>query len=289
MRWAIVLVCSAAWLSAQWCELGRVRELNSAADDFAPVWDPIRRCLLLSSTRTGESRLYIARWRDTVWEQPQELEGLNRAGHHLSYAAPSPEGWLYVCRYVHGTRQAYLHIVRARHQASGMWEWEELPELYAGAHDAFSAHPTVSPDGTMLVFASDRPGGEGGIDLWISYRQPDGRWSEPENLRVLNSPGNEITPRFAGPDTLYFASDGHGGAGGYDLFLSVRRWDGTWQPAEPLVELNTGADEMDFCPLPFSNAALFVRARAGEQLDIFAAHRCPTVLEVPSESPDRLR
>jgi hypothetical protein len=136
----------------------------------------------------------------------------------------------------------------------------------------------------MLVFASDRPGGEGGTDLWIAFRQADGHWGEPENLRSLNSPGNEITPRFASPDTLYFASDGHGGAGGYDLFVSVRRWDGTWQPPEPLVELNTPMDESDFCSLPFGELALFVRARAGERLKLYAARRCPAASDSPLQS-----
>lgn len=284
MRWVLILVLSAVWLSAQWCEQGRVAELNSQADEFAPVWDPRERHLLLSSTRGGVSRIYTARWYDTVWGNPEELGGLGAAGHHLSYAAPSPDGWLYLCRYWQGKRQAYLHIVRARRDARGAWEWQELPELHVGAEEAFSAHPTVSPDGRMLVFASDRPGGQGGTDLWIAYRQPDGRWSEPENLRALNSPGNEITPRFASPDTLYFASDGHGGAGGYDLFMSVRRWDGSWQPPEPLVELNTEMDESDFCVLPFGDLALFVRARGGERLKLYAARRCPGVSGPPVRS-----
>ncbi|MCS7170647.1 MAG: hypothetical protein NZ949_08520, partial [Candidatus Kapabacteria bacterium] len=150
----------------------------------------------------------------------------------------------------------------------------DVPELVVGAEEAFTAHPTISPDGMTMVFASDRAGGQGGTDLWICYRSDDGHWTAPESMRLLNSPGNEITPFLATADTLFFASNGHGGAGGYDLFMSVRRWDGQWQPPEPLVDLNTEADESDFSPLPFARGALFVRNSPGEGLNIFSAYLC---------------
>ncbi len=258
---------------AQWCETQPAAALNSTADDFAPVWDRERRCLLLTSTRQGTARIYCAEWLDSTWSVPRELPGLARPGHHLSYAAPAPGGWLYLCSYRPGRRQAYLTIARVRPQGEDRWYWDDVPELWA--EESFTAHPTIAPDGSVLVFASDRPGGKGGTDLWICYRQEDGRWGKPENLSVLNSPGNEITPFLASSDTLYFASDGHGGAGGYDLFLSVRRRDGQWQTPEPLVELNTEADESDFCVLPFGDMALFARGRRGRDLDLIMARRCP--------------
>lgn len=288
MRWPLLLLgIVGSQLVAQWCEERPATPLNSSADDFAPVWDRGRECLLLSSTRQGMARIYSAVWLDSTWSHPQELPGLACPGHHLSYAAPDPQGWLYLCRYRPGRRQAYLTIVRARQQRDGTWYWEGVPELAVA--DAFTAHPALSPDGSILVFASDRPGGAGGTDLWICYRQEDGRWSQPEKLSVLNSPGNEITPFLASSDTLYFASNGHGGAGGYDLFMSVRGWDGQWQPPEPLVELNTDADESDFCVLPFADMALFARGRQGGDLDLIVARRCrPAFLPLLPERPERI-
>lgn len=266
-------------LAGQWCEVGRAAALNSAADDFAPVWDRWRGYLLLSSTRQGESRIYRVAWQDTNWGTPQPL--LSVSGHHLSYAAPLPTGNLYVCRYRLGRRQAYLHIVEAVPEVNGQWRWQELPALEA--EEAFTMHPTVSPDGRVLIFASTRASGRGGTDLWICYRQGDGSWSVPQNLRELNSPGNEITPHLAAADTLYFASNGHGGAGGYDLFISVRGWDGRWSDPEPLVGLNTAADESDFCLLPGSHKALFVRGTGVGTLDIFTAQRCLSLPVLPSQ------
>jgi hypothetical protein len=283
MSWVLVVLCCVVLpVGAQWCEVGRIAALNSSGDDFAPVWDRQRGQLLLSSTRGGVSRIYSAVWHDTGWSPPRELPGLAVPGHHLCCAAPAPDGWLYVCRYHPGRRQAYLQVTRVRQEPDGSWRWDDVPELRVGAEEAFTAHPTIAPDGSFMVFASDRPGGQGGTDLWICFRQADGSWSLPENLRLLNSPGNEITPYLASVDTLFFASNGHGGAGGYDLFISVRRWDGQWQAPEPLVELNTAADESDFCLLPFGEMALFVRRFPQTSLDIVAARRCEQPLQAPA-------
>jgi len=83
---------------------------------------------------------------------------------------------------------------------------------------AWDGHPTVSSDSTLVVFASDRPGSMGGTDLWYSYRQND-RWSEPRLVGgPVNSPCDEISPRFAGDSVIVFASAGHATVGGYDLF-----------------------------------------------------------------------
>jgi len=77
------------------------------------------------------------------------------------------------------------------------------------------AFPNLGFNGNALYFASNRPGGYGGFDIYVSYFE-DGKWSKPENLGPeVNSTGNEITPFFDG-EQLYFASDFHFGLGGYD-------------------------------------------------------------------------
>ncbi len=81
-----------------------------------------------------------------------------------------------------------------------------------------NAQPALSPDGNTLFFASSRPGGYGGTDLYRSSKTESG-WSDPENLgSVINSKGGEYFPFMMNEDELVFASDGHGGLGGMDLF-----------------------------------------------------------------------
>ena len=106
--------------------------------------------------------------------------------------------------------------------------------------------PTLSPDKRDLYFASARPGGYGGIDLYVSHRMPNGRWSEPENLGPeINTAGDESTP-FLHVDnqTLYFTSNGHIGYGGDDLFLSKKGPRNEWSKPRNLgYPINTIENE----------------------------------------------
>ncbi len=104
-------------------------------------------------------------------------------------------------------------------------------------------HPTVSADGTKVIFSSDMPGGFGGTDLYISEKSGE-EWSSPRNLGpMVNSLGNEVFPFWYNDSTLYFASDGHMGYGGLDLFES--QWDGQeWRIPENMREpLNSPFDD----------------------------------------------
>ncbi len=103
----------------------------------------------------------------------------------------------------------------------GADDWEQITEMPFCADSFAVAHPAISDDGVYLVFASNRPGGFGGMDLYIVNRQ-SGIWSEPENLGPkVNTKGNEIFPWFHTDGYLLFSSDGHPGQGGLDLFITA--------------------------------------------------------------------
>ncbi|MBP9068186.1 MAG: OmpA family protein [Bacteroidia bacterium] len=81
------------------------------------------------------------------------------------------------------------------------------------------AHPAISYDGNTLYFASDMPGGLGGMDLYLSIMQPDSSWGTPINLGdKVNTSGNEMFPFITDDNLLYFASDGLEGLGGLDVY-----------------------------------------------------------------------
>lgn len=81
-------------------------------------------------------------------------------------------------------------------------------------------HPSISPDGKKLFFASDRPGGQGGTDIWYCENLGN-QWGSPINLGAsVNTPGNELFPYLHRDSTLYFASTGHAGLGGLDMFYA---------------------------------------------------------------------
>jgi hypothetical protein len=107
--------------------------------------------------------------------------------------------------------------------------------------------PSVSADGRTLFFSSSRPGGFGGKDIWMARLNEKNLWTEPVNLGpTINTEGDEMSPfiHFDGK-TLYFASDGRIGMGGFDLFITRLQEDSTWSTPKNLgYPINTFNDEM---------------------------------------------
>lgn len=96
--------------------------------------------------------------------------------------------------------------------------WGAVEPLEFNSDDYSVGHPAITSDGKTLYFASDMPGGEGGTDLYKVTRVQDS-WSEPENLGPnINTKGNELFPFLHADKDLFFASNGHGGLGGLDIF-----------------------------------------------------------------------
>jgi len=113
---------------------------------------------------------------------------------------------------------------------------------------AWESHPSLTHDRKRLYFASGRPGGQGGSDIWYTDWK-DGAWQPPVNLGPpINTPGNEYSPMIAADGrTLYFASDYHPGMGGMDLFVSFLSDTGWTTPKNLGYPLNTPGDEQTLC------------------------------------------
>lgn len=127
-------------------------------------------------------------------------------------------------------------------------QWTEPVNISSPVNTTYwEAQPSIAPDGKTLYFVSNRSGGNGQKDIWVSYKLADGNWTKPENLgEAINSPGEEQSP-FIHPDnkTLYFASNGLTGMGGFDLFKTTRKDDGSWtEPVNLGYPINTTFDEI---------------------------------------------
>ncbi len=122
--------------------------------------------------------------------------------------------------------------------------WEYDGSFRFNSDEYSVGHPSVDTTGNVLYFASDMPGGYGGSDIYFSgYSQ--GRWSTPSNLGPkVNTEGNEFFPFISNEGVLYFASNGHGGMGGLDIFFSVPDENGIFSTVENMgYPVNSSKDD----------------------------------------------
>jgi outer membrane protein OmpA-like peptidoglycan-associated protein len=198
------------------------RRVNGTNEDF------------YESTRTGG-----------VWGMAHSLPGNINTNENEGAECVSQDGqWLIFngCNYPDGMGSCDLYISYLT--ADG---WSTPENMGDSINTEFwETAPSLSPDKKDLYFTSNRPGGYGGSDIYVSHRLLNGQWSEAENLGpTINTIGDEGTPFIhADNQTLYFNSTGHPGYGNNDLFLTRKQPDGSWDKPENLgYPINTIDDQ----------------------------------------------
>lgn len=125
-------------------------------------------------------------------------------------------------------------------------KWQSFKPLFQEDGGHSFGHPALSPDGLTMYFASDRPGGYGGFDLYYSVFK-NGTWTFPSNLgHQINTAGDELFPSVAtvnGVDVLYFASDGRLGLGGLDIYYSQLERNKWSEPNHLSFPINSSRDD----------------------------------------------
>ncbi len=125
-------------------------------------------------------------------------------------------------------------------------DWVNIQELPFCSDNFSTAHPSLSSDGSKLYFSSNRPGGFGGMDIYVVEKLGD-RWSAPKNLGAkVNTKGNEIFPFIYGNDILFFSSNGLGGLGDLDVFFTDVNQVDTFQPVNLEAPINSAKDDVGF-------------------------------------------
>ena len=144
--------------------------------------------------------------------------------------------------------------------------WGELVPIKGINSDEHEPHIAIAPDKSYAIFASDRPGGYGGYDLYIAYPEGNGQFGSPENMgETINTAGDERAPFIhSNGKTVYFSSNGHTSIGGHDIF-KTRNYAGRWKEPQNLgAPMNSAADDIHFMRLPDKvNRGYFSSARAG--------------------------
>lgn len=173
-----------------------------------------------------------------------------------------------------------LKIYRAVYHNGG---WNDIDPLPINDDEYSTAHPALSPDGSILFFVSDMPGGFGGKDLYYIRREQDGSWSKPVNAgNAVNTTGDELFPFIDRNNVFYFSSNGRPGLGGLDIYRT--RWNGQALEANPQnmgYPLNTSRDDFGiWCTSDKDGMNGFLSSNRYGDDDLFRFHYKPLRLQV---------
>ncbi len=211
---------------------------NAGTSNFAPMyWNSSTRLLFTSARKGGvilnpekqDSRylcdLYYTELKDTGWMKPVNFGRPVNTGLHEASSVISSDEIMFYTRWSDANRnESYIYMAKMK---DGLFfESYKLSET-VNKPGYRAMQPYVSFDGTKLFFSSNRPGGQGGFDLYMCNIDENGITGEAKNLGpTINTPKDEVTPFYHTiSNTLFFSSNGHTGIGGLDIFKSSLNTD----------------------------------------------------------------
>ena len=246
--------------------------INSPASEYLPQFSIDEENLVFTRRWYGQEDLFQGIRKDTSYS----VEGMEVLNTPLNEGAHtiSADGNLIIfthCNEKYGFGSCDLY--RAYKTQSG---WSRPANLGSTINSmAWESQPSLSANGDRLYFASNRDGGHGGSDIWVSQRNNDGTWGPPKNLgSEINSKGREESPFIhADGKSLYFRSSGHRGLGSFDIFLS-RKIDDQWnKPMHLGVPINSvendGALVISLDGLSGYFASDYYKGNKKDDLDIY--------------------
>lgn len=239
--------------STNFLNLGEVKNLgpniNSRYHDYYPYISNDQKIMFFTSLKEGKDEdLYYSLNVNGVWKDAVQVS--------KAFNTPKDEGMATFVR--DGKTMFFIGCDRVSAKSPcDIWEarldgveFKEIKEMKGKINsDFWDSQACISCDGSTIYFASRRPGGLGGQDIWKSHRLSDGSWDEPVNMgSPINTPQDEESPFITNDgETLYFSSEGHVGLGDQDLFMSRVDRRGTWSiPINLGSKINSPHRELGF-------------------------------------------
>ncbi len=258
---------------------------NSKYSDYAPSFNNQGQLIFASSRGGSGMSKTVHEWNEMpfldlfssniieangILQTPKKIKGKINSKFHESSTSFSKDG-----QTVYFTRNNYtkrrlgrnskgnilLKIYRATLDGD---KWTNIEELPFNDDEYSVAHPALSADGKKLYFASDMPGSTGLSDLYVVDINDDGTFGTPENLGdKINTEGRETFPYISDSGRLYFASDGHIGLGGLDVFVAVPEGDSFSIPYNVGKPVNGSTDDFTFVLNEETKIGYFASNRTG--------------------------
>jgi len=243
-------------------QISSPKGVNSRDDDFAPCYASENyNDLIFTSNREGATGKAEDEWtgknftdlfytrmdRKGEWSTPTLLdteENINTETNEGIATYNSTFTTLYFTRCGNAKNaKSGCHIYKAKKQGRSFGTPEVVP--LGGDSTSSIGHPTLSEDGLMIIFAADFSGGQGGKDLWYATRKKSSdKFGRAKNLGpVINTTEDELFPFLRNDTILYFASNGHIGMGGLDIFKSTRDGESWSIPKNLGSPMNSNKDD----------------------------------------------
>lgn len=258
--------------------------VNSVDEDYAPVISSDQSTMYFTSRRKGSTGnnkdndneffedIFVTYNKEGKWSEPKNIGTVVNTELHESAIGLSPDG-----------KQLYIYIDNNKHKGdifystldkAGAWSVPVAMDNSINTEYIENAI-TFTADGKTIYFSSNKPGGKGGMDLYSSTLNKNNKWTVPVNLgEIVNTDTDDEAPYIAADGiSLYFASKGHEGMGGYDIFKTVldtntKQWS---IPANMQYPINSTDDDMYFSISSDSKYAYFssVKVDGIGDVDIF--------------------
>lgn len=271
------------WMeSPQPYEVEEIRDLNSRHSDFCPAYarDDYGMVYITSSREeaagkrdhgaTGEnfSDIFESRLdKKDRWSTPVPVKDLNTEFEDgaVSFSSDFREIYYTLCEMDNRGNRGCVIMTAVRNEDG----WSQPERLDVLPDSLVAAHPAISPDGLTLYFVSQLSDGYGGKDIYFVTRASAGDpWSKPENIGPgINTRGDEMFPYVRSDGTLYFASNGHIGMGGLDIFKAELQPDGRWLVDNMRYPINSSADDFGISFRGENESGLFSSTRKGRSND----------------------
>lgn len=222
--------------------------VNRLQLQFFPVLTADQETLFFTGLdQGGDEDIYVSSLIQGSWGPPASISKSINTSSNEGTCTISADGHTLVftgCNRVDGFGSCDLYISYLK---NGAWSRPlNIGEPVSSRH--WESQPSLSADGSVLYFASDRPGGLGKSDIWKSVMDDKGKWGEPVNLgESVNTPEDENAPFIhANGRTLFYASKGKPGMGGFDILMSNLSKESAGQPVNLGYPINNSADQVGF-------------------------------------------
>ncbi len=246
------------------------KNVNSPYDDHSPLITVKNNLLIFTSRRPTPKaaklkdgqypeKIFYSIKKKGKWTKAKLLQMFYKKYDHESAASVSADGSeLYLFHNDFEGKSIYVSYFNGK-------SWEKPVKLPAPINTpADETHASLSADKSTLFFTSNREGGYGGMDIYMTKRDASGKWGIPKNLGPnINTELDEDTPILhVDGKTLYFSSEGHNSMGRMDVFYSVMEPDSSWtEPINLGYPINTPDDDFFFVPTINKNEAYYASSR----------------------------